>query len=560
MKKSVRIGRWPFERGEQVTLHWLRSPWQNVLSSNQWQMTGVFRTKAGETKEIDLPWGMLPLLRLGQVYRDGQLIENPINDVVNLSLPQAVSINIVEMRRAVSPELYYLEGEANLSQRCLIVESVALKLIIPVLECIRALLVPNKAFAYGLLEPNYLERVITRSEVVDNCLNISFSKDIARNSLTESLASFVARLVHDSSFRASWDSIYYKRFGISSRSDWSTEVPLSIRIPNLTQFWSVRGIGKGREMFVFEILEVEPSESLPFSKIQITHPHIRKRRAERESLGKPRPRQKSSAGYEVDPSAASPVASSFPLVIATAQLAVVEEQSFEVKTVAQVSGFYTKRAPAEEALIDQSVAPEGSREEQVVTLSGDGVGGQISSAEVSAQPPLQIMANSDDGLDEFADAINAFQAAYPQVCVKWEVRTIVKEISFAICEGTTRKYALVRLEWKGEGSCWILEIGRPDDYKISTLLFSVAEEEVVVSEEATKFRYEIVVDRLIGEALISHGGWRGSTVEAIAKSENSAMSWLKHIDKVAEDWSERLYTKGRKVMQLMLNQENLWLG
>jgi hypothetical protein len=85
--------------------------------------------------------------------------------------------------------------------------------------------------------------------------------------------------------------------------------------------------------------------------------------------------------------------------------------------------------------------------------------------------PIEIFVNTDDGLDEFSEAIRCLDEMHPEVSVQWEMRELQREIPFATVGNRPRKYALVKLKISRKYSpCWVLEFGRPDNFSISTLL------------------------------------------------------------------------------------------
>jgi hypothetical protein len=134
---GVSLKRWPFARDEEATLHWLRSP-QREANYKQWQLTAVFKGQSGTIREMLLPWGTLPLLRLGQVFVDGQLQSDFIRgEVFSIRLPTATEQCIWTAGEVAPCKEYSLKGTANLSENCLMIRSQDLFVVIPVLECIK---------------------------------------------------------------------------------------------------------------------------------------------------------------------------------------------------------------------------------------------------------------------------------------------------------------------------------------------------------------------------------------------------------------------------------------
>src|SRR4028119_2366104 len=148
MAEIVRLSEWPFDEDEFVTLWWLRSPWRES-THRQWRTTAVFKQESGEFREVDFPWGLISWLRLGQVFQNGQPIWNEsTGNVFKLVIPDSSSATLSKAADIPTIAHYLLEGESNLAEYCLKFQTQkGITLVLPVLECIRAFLVPNKTLA-----------------------------------------------------------------------------------------------------------------------------------------------------------------------------------------------------------------------------------------------------------------------------------------------------------------------------------------------------------------------------------------------------------------------------
>jgi len=103
---------------------------------------------------------------------------------------------------------------------------------------------------------------------------------------------------------------------------------------------------------------------------------------------------------------------------------------------------------------------------------------------------------------------------HPEVSVQWEVRKLQREIPFATVGDRPRKYALVKLKIsRREAPCWIWEFGRPDSFAISTLLFTLVEENSTAD-------LETVITQILEEALLPQGGWHSSPLVSEVDPEN----------------------------------------
>jgi hypothetical protein len=282
------IGGWPFSPGEKAILRWLRSPCKDPVSG-EWIVTGAFATTSGEIRELDFPWQNLPVLRLGWGI---EFIETPIKDISwgprqsfastkcfwgeerNLEISSKMNL----CWAADIPELkpYLPLNTADSCEQCITVASSHGLLVITIIECIRAFLIGHGQLAEGILEPNYLERILSSYELTSKYLKLEFSKDILAKYVSQTLIVCVAQMLCDSSFRKSWDQVYYNRRLDARSSHWNSSIPLTTQLPKLSRSWKVRLISIGRINLVLEIINVSPRKPLRFKTIEYTHPLFKK--------------------------------------------------------------------------------------------------------------------------------------------------------------------------------------------------------------------------------------------------------------------------------------------
>ncbi len=541
MAEIVRLSKWLFEAEEKVTLWWLRSPWRES-TNRQWRTTAVFKRELGEFSEVDFPWGLLPWLRLGQVFQNGQPIWNePTGNVFRLVIPDSSAATLSKAADIPTIANYLLRGEGNLAEHCVKFQTQkGITIVIPVLECIRAFLIPNKTLAFGLLEPNYFERVINRNEIVGAKLSLDFSSDMAKRVLSRPLAFFMARLLHDSSFRSAWDRVYHDRLSQASKVNWNTSIPLTTNLPRFSSTWHVRGLLTGQILLVQQILEVAPERSLPFSELEFTHPRLKKReyveKPATKRQRKPKVIAETLIESEADPPITSPPARSLPRLGSS----IVERRKLKITQTGTTATTVTKLA------VDATGDPDSEPllRTRTVNVSDIGIGGQNPAAEFALRSPMDIFVALDDGLDEFAEAIRFLDEIHWDVSVTWDVREFSQETQFAKVADRPRKFALVKLESPELPPCWILEFGRPDDFSISTLLFSLPKKDAAN-------HLEEVLDKLLTKALLPRGGWQRNVLEKLKDDGNKlTFALAKHTNSSTEDWGERLYKKSRELMNL----------
>jgi hypothetical protein len=222
---------------------------------------------------------------------------------------------------------------------------------------------------------------------------------------------------------------------------------------------------------------------------------------------------------------------------------IIEKQKLKITQTGASSITVTKpTADVSNGVDNQDLEP--LLKSQIVNVADAGVGGQNPPAEFALRSPMDIFIATDDGLDEFAEAIRFLDERHWDISVTWEVREFAKETPFAKIVDRVRKFALVKLETSGLRSCWILEFGRPDNFSISTLIFSLSTQNV-------NAQHEDILDTVLTQALLPQGGWQRSVFEKL-KGEigGFAFALTKHTSNSTEDWGERLYRKAKEIMNL----------
>ncbi|HMZ81572.1 MAG TPA: hypothetical protein PLL06_17870, partial [Acidobacteriota bacterium] len=232
-----------------------------------------------------------------------------------------------------------------------------------------------------------------------------------------------------------------------------------------------------------------------------------------------------------------------PLTLATPPMPILEKKRYRVRGVRRPRP--TAQATNEAAgfpLKELTVHPNPTESEESVTAASVGVEGMMRGVEFLPLPAVPITLEPEDGLAGFCEAIQVLQAENPEVVLTWQAREIPTGSAFGSVNGRSRKYVVVTLVRKGGSRCCLLEIGRPDDFSISTLLFAEAPPMVSANPE-------MVIAGLVNEGLHAQGGWNRAEVEALEQRSGIKIGWVRHYDHPSSQWAQRLW---RKVLELFL--------
>lgn len=209
---SVEFSPWPFEENEDVELIWFGSPYTDY--KGDWRIRVAFRRARGEVKVLSRAWGAIPLLRIGQIYTNGVLNQfRPMSGSSYTftipSLDQGKLVNGFQLPKRLidfgkNPEL----GTQNIIQY--IVGNITV--CIPVMELLRAMFVNSRLMAYSLMQPHGLEQLIERCEFENNVLHFHLGTRVPNTMANESNARHMSWIYLDPQMSAMWNSVYQKLF------------------------------------------------------------------------------------------------------------------------------------------------------------------------------------------------------------------------------------------------------------------------------------------------------------------------------------------------------------
>ena len=521
-----KIKNWPFK--SKVILHWVNSPY--ISSTNrQWRTMATFRF-TDQLKMLEVPWGILPWLKLGQIFQDGKPLSETIGEQITIDITPESFV----LKKAVDvlpKEFYLLQSNDNLTENCIVFQDKNMTIILPVIEAIRAILAINKSLAYGLLESSYLRRIITRYEIRNQVLSISFSQEIPYKSLTEATIRLIARILYDDSFQQAWHSVYSQRFAIFNITK-SEKIPLSIKLPHLHSSWRVKAICNQSICLILEILEISPKNNLPFKEIQYDHPSYK----EIDTTGRisevdnghiiPLP-----ASQDIDISEQSPNQSKTLKIIDTVTSPMLESNTIivtKIKKITQINNDIViyKKTPIHTGL------------SETVTLSDKAPNGKFPAAEfktiqhLQERVPVGLKGLSNiDGFGKFSQAIQHIQNLYAEWQINVEVYPLNINIPFARVDNGKRKYCIVKVSSEvSKKVSYILEFARPDARSISTLIFTIS--------QGTNLKK--IISDLINNTLSPNGSWK---IDDINQLKELDYLLAKHCEDTPKEWSARLSKK-----------------
>lgn len=518
---TLRFSNWPFKQGEQVSIHWIRSPYRK--ENGEWVFDVVFRRRNGAIDQTaTIPWGALPWLRFGQYVIDGKPMKSMgRGKIERLSLKQVQNGQIMPARKAFGKELYKLYYKENYEELCWVIEHEGKDLVVPCIEIIRAFLTPSRFLANALVDPIGLNSLIEDTDETNGDYYIKISKTISKSYLTRGMVAHLVWLYNDRFAKKAWDQVYQSFFRQAMQqnpfnpvSQLSSSNKVSVNVPLFgNSEWVARVIENENTILVLNILDATGLVP-PYRDITVEHDGVVIRNMNTQKVGsRVVKRSKSDDDHVLDES----LLPSFNAQVHPQIDVQATKLRFNFKpkvTINETEYNYS-------ALLSKEVQDKDNpNPNNLVTTTESVSGGKRKPVEFR---PLQVEYDlKNTGLEDFVEAIKELQKLIPEASIDLQIGELSgdKGISF-VTESVRRKFASVLVRVPNFNDVFIVEIGRPDHYSISTLL--------IKPKEANTFEDALNVDVIMHTQdvlLQNHGSWDR---DIFKNDQRYTYSFLKHM-------------------------------
>lgn len=265
---------------EHVELYWLAGLHEE---ENAWFVRAVMRgVESHRYSMISLPIGLAPLLSLGHVFAEGEMLSLPARGL----LGHATVINMYDYEEITSadipPELYSFGGKGGGVQRLLRYHTAQGEILIPTIELIRYLFLHNRTLANAVIRPGALN-LLFHPEVpgYQRELTLRFTSRIPKSCLSHQFAQEFAWIALDPDARRAWDSVCLQSQG----KQYVTFTPPPLK----KSAWKFRGVQHGNQWLVLELLHLT-GKNHPCDELHYGHPSMKEViRSAGEGGGKPDP-------------------------------------------------------------------------------------------------------------------------------------------------------------------------------------------------------------------------------------------------------------------------------
>lgn len=511
------INEWPFPKGEPITLHWLRSP-RVEGDGKHWTVDAVFKTAGGALKDVSLPWGIIPVLRLGMVFIDGEPVSFHSSQAEERTLifsKQAV-IKIQKAINSISPATYPLKSRQNLEELCAVIFDQGQVIVIPCLEVMRCFFTVNKVMAHRLLRPfGFGDFVLGEKDGPK--ISLEFTKRLPRKIFNDFLRRTIALIMFEPIWTQAWSNVYMVREAeiISKQLEPKSAIPLNCIPPVLKDsIWNVKAVQDGKRVLVLEILGYKGHMKNSFNEVSYSEPQ-----PQIPNRAHYRSKRKLSAylpATRIKRSRSKPTNIGNPVLINNQTTL----QEFDIPI--RVKKALNKLGVSGIKRVGLGGEMDSNNKEGLVSLSEESGKGSTQAAEFL---PITSSFNIPDGLKRFFRAIEAMKKIDRSLKISFSIHEVPLDSSLAFCGSERRRYAWVKVTCRNS-EVSVLEFDLSDEHGISTILFSPI---------ATNIR-----ETLVSKYIIGNGNW---DKRKILKLQGINVDWAVHRSTQPHIWASRVYNK-----------------
>ena len=488
---KLKLRPWKFGEDEEMRLHWIRSPFKK---NNKWTLEVVFVSdslkedatslfKYGVNQihtTLEVPWGILPNLRVGRVYKNG-VVRKPskTTEKKSLSFVDLQSGEICEASE-LPKGLYDFYDDLNFVKEKIWKFKVDEKTyFLPCLELIRSFFATSKTFTNQLLKTDGLESLIDDEYQDGETLHVTLSHEIPRSIIKDDLITHFLWIYYNETARNCWESIYNKLLSTAIKkspnnatSVLSAGIPLSMNPPisGLCHIDFTCTTFKD-SVLIHELLAIKGFPALEFDKIRYSHPSFRKK----TKTGKNKNRKKGipvtrsnnfkqdSARKRVRTDTNQPTVKIPETVFGFSRMPDIKRELISENIS------YSDQSSVSSRNADTRAIVRNISKNKVVGTDESYLGGKISPVELVG---LKLIESKDSlGLQSFLKTLKKLKKLDSQISITYKIYYIPGDFSFCFWRRALRRSLVLSCIYRKElQPVYIFEVSRPDGWSISTLL------------------------------------------------------------------------------------------
>jgi len=433
---------------EDTTIYWVGGFIKKY--GNRRPKVRVYTNTKGFVWYYDVALGRLPWMYLGARYKQGQFTEVGGSGSVHFTIQNMSDIDFIsfdkvpfELRRQRKNPDLVKELVCRYSQN-------GNTYYIPQMEFIRSFFGMNNTVLNYLLMPSGVDSLCKIENIENDDVEIAFTDRFPRNLLNVYTASLIGSVILEPELMNFWSSVYE-----SYRTN-SSQLFIPPQLNDVALNCS--GIWDGSSYLIYKINRIQNIPK-PFENVFFSHPSDTSEDDEEDDL-KDRTiivPEKEKGGYEVtDDDYAKDETNKFTMSYESAKTAF----SFDRKVRGERKKSNVSKRYKTEVRKDKDKTTDDNRLSTGLSVSD----GDVKSANIDNAYLYETYGKNICGLEEFLKAIESLRLKVDVVDV--HIGSLFGDKKFVMLDDNIRRsYALVVLQ-----KAFIIEVARPDDHSISTLI------------------------------------------------------------------------------------------
>ncbi|MCM3081681.1 Tn7-like element transposition protein TnsE [Brevibacillus invocatus] len=532
---SLTLRTWPFQNNEPVELVWFGSPFLDYRGN--WRIKVAFRDSRNTLKIETYPWGTLPYLRLGQVYINGETDPvKPLSGSGYVIKVKHLSQGVKGIGFDLPIRLISFDKKPELGlQKIIKFQSEGNIFCIPMIELIRALFINSRHLAYYMMQPHGIDLLVDRCEYRGDSLWFDMSQRVPAKLAQKNNARHLSWIYCDPAIRSMWDSVYQLMFASAVKDSpldptdrMKKGIPLDMELSRIGPIeLYVRGIDFMDHILVQEIIGFSGFYH-PVKDIHFWHPSKKRREsvyADKKVRVSTRPDRDEY---------------------------ILNDRSVQAKEdlhqdVIEAPPTYLRFSNSPKVTTRQDGIQKTNTGNDFIMKPGKGGKNAGAPEEVSTQdsvvggdtPPIEfqtietVSVHEAIGLERFFKMIEILKQVF-LVDIRLSVVRVPLGKRFSVCpNGTRRTCAIVQLT-NGNSTSYVIEVARPDDWSISTLMIRPTGHVPFSTIEADI--------QLLLEGMVEKGGHWDQNV--LNRCRNMDIDKIRHYESDSpRDWAGRLIRK-----------------
>lgn len=507
MEQTRKISPWPFKKeDERAVLDWISSPRRD--ENRQWYLHGTFVGERGSVKSQRFSWGLLPLLKMGATYDDGRIADSVAGYYGRIVINPNTLVRKITADGIPNELLnHYLFPEYRQDVVCTFYYD-KVEYFLTCVEIVRAFLSPTRVLAKSIVSAGGLETLYEGTHFENQTLHLDLSPEYPVSLARPEYLLHLSWLIHTPRIRKEWSAVQRQLIG---GTDTGETPPVSLLPPIICptgiQF---RGIRVGNRCLIQSILAIEDLIAPTVEKIIYTHPKFKKPvpteevRKQKVNLPANTP-ETESVQIEADEPAKksdSPRAVSAPgMFYRFKQTPIARKKSEKQNQV--------RKGPVIQVGESRVGDSEGDGAKEKIVTASDWTGsGKVEPIEFKSL--LRARSDQNYGLESFIDYVQQLSFMNPQISIQMSVFYLPEGCPTSTTpDGHRRLCAIVRIEGVDDHPRFIVEVGRPDRYQISTL---------VVRMKSADGSIDTHLLELISAMMENYGHWDENKIQQMPNS------------------------------------------